>query len=272
MAVPTSNLKPESQPYDLIVVGSGHAGSCAALSAHESGLPGSRILIIDKCPAEWVGGNGYFTAGAHRTVHNGVEDLLPIVHNVDGETASKIDMDPYTAEEFTEDIMRLGSNRSDPGLVKAVVEGSRDAVGWLAERVKMPFLFSFNRQAYLVNGRQKFWGGLVLSVEDGGKGVIRAHREALDRAGIETWFDTPAVELICGDTGVEGVVVQQEGKFVRLAAPCVILACGGYEASKELRAKYLGEHWVRAKVCLCMRSDVISEDLPLFMLGSWHTS
>ncbi|KAI0087057.1 FAD/NAD(P)-binding domain-containing protein [Irpex rosettiformis] len=243
-AVP--NLEPQS--YDVIVVGSGHAGSCAALSAHESGVPGSRILVIDKCPEEWVGGNGYFTAGAHRTVHKGLEDLLSIVQNVDKETAFTIDMDPYTSEQFTEDIMRLGNNRSDPKLVKAVVDGSRDAVGWLVARVKMPFLLSFNRQAYLVNGRQKFWGGLVLSVQDGGKGVIRAHREALKGAGIETWFDTPAVELIYGNGGIEGVVVQRGENLVRLTTPCVVLACGGYEASTELRGRYLGEHWKRAKV------------------------
>ncbi|KAI0795269.1 FAD/NAD(P)-binding domain-containing protein [Irpex lacteus] len=244
----THHAAPPTNSYDLIVVGSGHAGSCAASSAFEAGLPGSRILIIDKGPAKWAGGNGYFTAGAHRTVHDGLTDLLPIVHNVDEEAATRIDMDPYTAAEFTDDIMRLGNGRSDVGLVKAVVEGSRDAVEWLARRVKMPFVLSFNRQAYLVDGRQKFWGGLVLSVEDGGKGVIRAHQEALKEAGIETWFDTPAVGLIYENGSVQGVHVRHDGKTVRLAASSVVLACGGYEASSELREKYLGEHWKRAKV------------------------
>ena len=65
--------------WDVLVVGSGHAGSCAALAAVEAGVPGSRVLIVDKCPAEWAGGNGYFTAGAHRTAHGGLQDLLPLV-------------------------------------------------------------------------------------------------------------------------------------------------------------------------------------------------
>lgn len=232
--------------YDCIVVGSGHAGSCAALSAAEAGL--KRILIIDKCPPDWVGGNGYFTAGAHRTVHNGLHDLLPVVRNVDAETASKIDMAPYTADDFTSDIMRLGGGRSDPALVKAVVDGSRDAIQWLSERVKMPFHFSFNRQAYLVNGRQKFWGGMVLSVEDGGKGVIRAHRSALEAAGVETWFDTPAVSLLCEHGEIVGLTVLRNGEPTRLAAHSIILACGGYEADAGLRGKYLGEEWKLAKV------------------------
>jgi succinate dehydrogenase/fumarate reductase flavoprotein subunit len=232
--------------YDCIVVGSGHAGSCAALSASDSGL--KRVLIIDKCPAEWVGGNGYFTAGGHRTVHSGLEDVLPIVRNVDAETAAKVDMSPYTAQDFVEDVMRVSGGRSDPALVDALVAGSRDAIGWLSERVNMPFQLAFHRQAYEVNGRQQFWGGMVLSVEDGGKGLIRAHREALETAGVETWFDTAAVELVYENGRITGLIVNRNGELTRLATPSVVLACGGWEASTDLRKRYLGEHWKRAKV------------------------
>ena len=234
--------------FDCVVIGSGNAGSCAALSAKDSGC--TRVLIVDKCSPDWVGGNGYFTAGAHRTVHNGLHDLLPIVHNVQpgSDLASKIDMDPYTAEDFTNDIMRLGGGRSDPILVKALVDNSREAIQWLHERVKIPFTFAFNRQAYFIGGRQMFWGGMVLSTEDGGKGVIAAHQKALKEAGVEVWFDTPAVELITEGDTIVGVVVLRNGERVSLKAPSVILASGGYEASRALRAKFLGQEWERAKV------------------------
>ncbi|KAI0755313.1 FAD/NAD(P)-binding domain-containing protein [Daedaleopsis nitida] len=223
---------------DCIVVGSGHAGSCAALSARDSGC--KRVLIVEKSPPEWVGGNGYFTAGAHRTVHDGLHDLLPVVTNVSADMADKIDLGPYTAEDFTRDIMRLGNGQSDPGVVKALVDGSRDAVQWLSERVRMPFVFSFNRQAYLVNGRQVFWGGLALAVEDGGKGMIAADRAALENAGVETWFDTAAVEILVDGGSVVGLKVSKTGETVILRAPSVVLACGGFEANKALRAQYLG--------------------------------
>ncbi|EMD31392.1 hypothetical protein CERSUDRAFT_119783 [Gelatoporia subvermispora B] len=232
--------------FDCIVVGSGNAGSCAAHSAVESGC--TRVLIVEKGPKEWVGGNGFFTAGAHRTVHGGLADLLPLVQNAPSDAAATIDMEPYTAEQFAGDIMRLGDGRSDPGLVQAVVDRSRDAVQWLADRVGVPFTFSFNRQAYLVNGRQKFWGGMVLSVEDGGKGLIAAHQRALEREGAETWFDTPAVSLIYDGESVKGVEVLRGGQPVRIYAPAVVLACGGYEASPKLREQNLGTDWVRAKV------------------------
>ncbi|KAM5534598.1 hypothetical protein V8D89_011720 [Ganoderma adspersum] len=235
-----------SLDYDCIVVGSGHAGSCAALAAHDAGC--KRVLIVDKCPPEWVGGNGYFTAGAHRTVHGGLHDLLPLVTNVPHDAAKNIDLAPYTADAFTGDIMRLGEGRSDPQIVKAVVDGSRDAVAWLRERVRVPFILPFHRQAYLVDGRQVFWGGLALSVEDGGKGLIAAHQAALEAAGVETWLNAPATELVVDGESITGLVVSRHGEPVSLRAPAIVLACGGFEASRALRGQYLGPEWDRAKV------------------------
>ncbi|EGN98453.1 hypothetical protein SERLA73DRAFT_109955 [Serpula lacrymans var. lacrymans S7.3] len=232
--------------YDCIVIGCGHAGSCAALAAVESGC--RKVLIVEKSPKEWAGGNGYFTAGAHRTVHNGLHDLLPIVNNVTVEQATLIDMEPYTTENYIADIMRLGNSQSDPILVKSMVDHSRDAVEWLARHVGIPFILAFHRQAYEVGGRQKFWGGLALSVEDGGKGLIAAHLRALEKAGVEVWFDSPAVELVMEDFAVRGVIVKKNGQKVQLSATAVILAAGGYESSRQLREKYLGPGWDRARV------------------------
>ncbi|KAF9267546.1 FAD/NAD(P)-binding domain-containing protein [Marasmius fiardii PR-910] len=232
--------------YDCVVVGSGHAGSCAALSAVENGC--KKVLLVDKCPPQWVGGNGYFTAGGHRTVHGGFNDLLPLVRNVSPEMMDKIDMEPYTAEQFKEDIMRLGDGRSNSSLVDAVVHGSRDTIEWLCNHVDVPFIFSYHRQAYLIDGRQKFWGGMVLSVEDGGKGLIAAHQQALAKAGVEIWFNSPLERLVVKDNSTNGIIVRKDGLEVEIQTPAVVLAAGGFEANPELREKHLGQGWERAKV------------------------
>lgn len=260
--------------FDCIVVGSGHAGACAALSAVDAGC--KDVLIVEKAPEEWIGGNGYFTAGAHRTVHAGLADLLPIVTNVTAEQASKIDVAPYTEDDFIGDIMRLGENKPNAELVRTMVDHSRDAIRWLAETVGVPFTLAFHRQAYEVDGRQKFWGGLALSVEDGGKGLIKADLNALRDRGIELWFDTPAVKLVTEDGAVTGVVVRRNGTEVALQATAVILACGGYESSRELRMKYLGPEWKHAHVgtrvrCSCMFFSTMSrfaEPLTILEMGS----
>ncbi|KZP31490.1 FAD/NAD-P-binding domain-containing protein [Athelia psychrophila] len=257
--------------WDCIVIGSGHAGSCAALSAAQNGC--AKVLIIDKCPKEWVGGNGYFTAGAHRTAHNGLADLLPILTNVPPDAAARIEMQPYTAAEFAEDIMRLGEGLPDEALVKTVVEGSRDAIEWLATHVGVPFTLSFNRQAYEVDGKSVFWGGMVLSVEDGGKGLIGAHRRALVKAGIATRFDTRAVEVLSENGRVCGVVVETDGKLETLRAKAVVLAAGGFEANAEMRGQHLGPAWKQARVRGTPYNTgdgfVMARALGVKMVGDW---
>ncbi|KAH8114360.1 hypothetical protein DFH11DRAFT_1544100 [Phellopilus nigrolimitatus] len=47
--------------------------SCAALSAIQFGC--NRVLIVEE---EWEGGNGFFTAGAHRAAHGGLKDLISL--------------------------------------------------------------------------------------------------------------------------------------------------------------------------------------------------
>jgi succinate dehydrogenase/fumarate reductase flavoprotein subunit len=241
--------------FDCIVIGSGHAGCCAALSAAQNGC--QKVLIIDKCPAEWFGGNGYFTAGAHRTVHSGLtseeapeSSLLPLLHK-QLENLDKIDIAPYTEPDFTNDIQRLSSGRSDPSIVAAVVNNSRRTLGWLADYVGVPFVLSFHRQAYEVEGRLKFWGGMALSVEDGGKGLMEAHKIALEREGIEVWFDTKATGLLLDSLDrVTGVVVSRNDSATQATLNCraVILAAGGFEANADMRSKILGTEWQNARV------------------------
>ena len=238
---------PERQlKFDVIVVGSGNAGSSAALSAIDHGC--KNVLLIDKCPPEWAGGNSYFTAGAYRTVHSGLSDILDIVLNVDPRLATTIDMEPYTNEQFTGDIMRLSDGRSDSALVKALVDDSHDAILWLSERVKIPFVLSFHRQAYLVDGRQKFWGGMVLAVEGGGKGLVEAHHRALEESGVKVWFNTEAIDLVLSSGRVSGLRVKEGDATLVLEATAVILASGGFESSREMRCKHLGSEWVNARV------------------------
>ncbi|KAK4060425.1 uncharacterized protein Triagg1_10786 [Trichoderma aggressivum f. europaeum] len=116
---------------DVLVVGGGNAGFSAAISAAESGA--KRVMLIDACPEHWAGGNSHFTARAFRTVYHGLKDLLPIVNNVGKAMAKRIDMKAYTTDDFTQDIHRICSGRSDPELSRILVHESNAAVKWLAK-------------------------------------------------------------------------------------------------------------------------------------------
>jgi succinate dehydrogenase/fumarate reductase flavoprotein subunit len=132
-----------STSCDVLVVGGGNAGFSAAVSAAQSGA--KKVLLIDKCPVEWAGGNSHFTAGAFRTVHGGLDDLLPIITNVDTQTAEIVDLEPYTRDDFLGDMERVTHGRFDNKLGAALIEESNETIKWLA-RNGLGFQLSFNRQ------------------------------------------------------------------------------------------------------------------------------
>lgn len=183
-----------------------------------------------------------------RTVHNGLDDLLPIVNNVDLELAKKIDLEPYKQSDFRADMDRICLGRSDPRLSQILIDESNEAVKWLAHN-GVRYQLSFNRQAFLVDGRYKFWGGLHLKTEDGGKGLIEDHRRAAARHGIKVFFSTPATKLHRSANGqVTGVSVEHDGGPATITAKAVILAAGGFEANPRMRSQYLGPGWDLAYV------------------------
>ncbi|KAL4941102.1 hypothetical protein BDV06DRAFT_229879 [Aspergillus oleicola] len=243
----TTTTTTDEDPIDVLVIGSGNAGLCAALSASESGA--MRVTLIDSCPEHWAGGNTYFTAGAFRTAHNGLESILSLVNNVDSTTASKIDMAPYTASDFGNDIERICLGRSSPALSSILVSESNEVVKWLHSH-GVRFQLSFNRQAYEIDGRFKFWGGLCLKTQDGGKGLVEDEMRSVRAAGVEIRFGTAAKRLILDPEtgGIKAVVVEDENGERAIATKAVVMAAGGFEANPRMRAQYLGPGWDLAKV------------------------
>ncbi|KAK5105647.1 hypothetical protein LTR62_002631 [Meristemomyces frigidus] len=235
-----------AQTWDIIIIGTGAAALSTALSALESCSPSPSVLLIDKAPREWAGGNGYFTAGAYRTAHNGLEDLLLVVSNVPEEWRGRIDLPPYSREDFTHDLQRVTGGRSDGVLGRYLVGESLETVRWLKGH-GVDWWLSFRRQAYEVEGRWVFWGGLHLTVKEGGKGLIRNLSEAVERRGGVVVHDTAAGRLVMDGRGVVcGVEVEREGRRFEVRGGSVVMCAGGFEANPELRRKYLGAGWERA--------------------------
>ena len=231
--------------YDVVVVGGGNAAFSAAHAAREGG---GRVLVLEKAPREWIGGNSYFTAGAMRTTHGGLVDLQPILDDLSDEQATKTELPPYTPEDFLADMERVTKGHCDKELTAVLVNESADTMRWLHEK-GLRFRLMYDRQSFEVDGKRRFWGGLVLGTVGGGKGLIEQHLTAAEMSGIEVRCGAPVVGLLRDEAeAVVGVVCRGENGEEQIEAGAVVLAGGGFESNAEMRAEHLGPDWRAAKV------------------------
>jgi tricarballylate dehydrogenase len=110
------------------------------------------------------------------------------------------------------------------------------------------FTAAWGRQAFNINGRFKFWGGLTVEAVGGGPGLVESLTAIAKKNGIEVWFEARAKSLLTDDSGVTGVVVRHQGRTKSLQAKAVVLAAGGFQSDPEWRTRYLGPGWELAKV------------------------
>ena len=113
-------LDSNSQPlfeksWDIVVIGGGNAGLCAAITAAERGCS---VLVVETAPREFRGGNTRHTRNL-RSVHDEPTDVMT---------------DRYTFEEYWDDLMRVTKGVTNEPLAKLTLESSQALMEWLIER------------------------------------------------------------------------------------------------------------------------------------------
>ncbi|MCH8238202.1 MAG: FAD-dependent tricarballylate dehydrogenase TcuA [Proteobacteria bacterium] len=229
---------------DVVVVGAGNAAMTAALAAREQG---AGVLLLERAPYEERGGNSRFTAGAIRFAHNGIDDLLKVMPDLSDEEINNTDFGTYTRDEYFDDMGRLTRYRCDPDLTEVLINNSLETMIWMREK-GLRFQPSFGRQAFKVDGKFKFWGGICLETWGGGPGLVDMLTTVVEKEGIEILYGTRGVELIMEKGKAKGVVVREGLEAYDIRAKAVVLAAGGFEANAEWRTRYLGPGWDLARV------------------------
>ncbi len=232
------------QEYDVIVVGAGNAAFCAALAAQEQG---ASVLILEAAPEEESGGNSRFTAGSIRVVYNGVDDIKELVPDLTEAEIATTDFGTYTKEQFFDDMARVTQHRADPDLVELLVTRSFETLRWMRDK-GVRFIPIYGRQAFKIDGKFKFWGGLTVEAVGGGPGLVNMLTASAKKRGIELRYRARALDLIYNGDRVQGVRVRHDGQVSELRGKSVVLASGGFEANPEWRTRYLGPGWDLAKV------------------------
>jgi len=224
--------EPPTGPYDVIVLGSGLAGTAAALAAWEGG---SRVLVIEKAPLESAGGNTRFSGGGFRIPREG----------------------EFSPEDFFEDLMIVTNNRGNKELLRHMTLRAKEDTDWLQQH---GLLFGDQSKATLkhrehVGPRRQIptWAKPVPFEIDGfaqigcGNGVVRQlHPTLLEKADFVV--DTKAERLLVDEhraiTGVR--TFHPEHGYLDIQAPSVVIATGGFQANQEMRSRYFGKqaaHW-----------------------------
>jgi flavocytochrome c len=213
---------------DVVVVGSGLAGLCAALEAREAG---AAVTVFEKMPV--TGGNtrlsdgGLAAPGNHLQRRQGIAD---------------------SPERFAADILAAGLGLNHPELVAVLAAGAAGAIAWTRTHLGVAYLDRLDR----------FGGHSVpRCLTTRGRSGRDLLKPLMDRlAGLEVPVRTGCrlTRLVRGPGGrVAGVEVQAGGRFPDAAGRSVlrvrarrgvVLATGGYAADvpfRRLQAPRLGE-------------------------------
>jgi tricarballylate dehydrogenase len=233
-----------TEQRNVVVVGAGNAALSAALSAAEQG---AQVTVLESAGENDRGGNSFFTGGLYRFPQYGIEDLCELLPELGDGDVSDLILEPFTEEDFIDEMGRLTQYRTDPDLLGVLVGKARETITWLHNQ-GMRFGWSRGRHAHKVGDKFQFWGGAPLEVVGGGAGIIEQLFKAVDRNGIKVQYGTRATGLIMKDGAIAGVRAAVDSVEIEIEADAVVLACGGFEANPELRARYLGVNWDLVKV------------------------
>ena len=253
----------DSYEYDVLVVGTGNAANAAALAALDQK---ARVGILEKAPKPQRGGNSTLT-GHMRFVFNGLEDLRPMVKSMsDDQLRALLERLPHRTEaEIWDEFMHVTNNQSDQDMLQVHVTESLKTVHWLASK-------GHDWVPTLVGGVSDN----ILSMNGGGFGLQQRNFTFLEAGGAKFHYEASALELIQDKSGqVVGVRAQTPTGYQTFRAKATVLACGGFEANPEMRARYLGPGWdmIRTRGVPFNTGDGLRMALNIGAMphGSWST-
>jgi succinate dehydrogenase/fumarate reductase flavoprotein subunit len=196
---------------DVVVVGFGGAGACAAIAVKDAG---SDVIVLEKAPANMPGGNTGCCAGY----------MLP----------------PSTVEGGIEYYRALGFGTvEDEELIKTFVEAIITVPDWLKSLGVPVELVARNRPG----AHPKLPGAKIdyMRVLGGGHVAFEAIMPEVQKRGIKVLNETPVQQLVqdSNTIAVLGVIARDKTKtFSIKARKAVVLACGGYENNPAMQGNF----------------------------------
>lgn len=229
-----------SDDVDVVVIGFGIAGGCAAVSAAAAG---ARVLVLERAAAA---GGTTAMAGGHFYLGGGTA-----VQRATGHQDSPEEMYKYLVAV---------SRDPDHDKIRAYCEGSVEHFNWL-EDLGFQFERSYypekaviqpNTEGLMYTGNEKVWPFKDQAVPaprghkvpvpgdtEGAKLVIDLLVKRAENLGVQIRYETGATALVLDGSGaVHGVTWKHFSDSGAVRAKSVIIAAGGFVMNPEMVAKY----------------------------------
>ena len=224
----------EVETCDVLVIGGGSAAFDAAVAAKERGA--DRIIMLEKAPEAEYGGNARYSGTGFRFWHGGTDEILEFVPGLDKDYIKSLQIAPYGKEDFLADLNKMTVGRMDQTLAQTLVYESNAAIHWMQ---KVGIRWEMLKEHAKVGDKRYFERGIAIHVAGGGVGQLEQWRGIAESMGIEIRFSSPVSAIHGNMHRIEGVHVCGAEREYDIRARSVIACAGGFQASAEMRARYL---------------------------------
>jgi len=199
--------------WDVLVIGGGNAGLCAAITAREAG---AQVLLLEHAPQTMRGGNSRHTRNL-RAMHEAPTSLLT---------------GAYPEHEYWDDLQQVTGGETDEALARMTIRASARVMRWMHERGAR-FQPALRGTLSLARTNAFFLGG--------GKALLNAYYRTAERLGVRILYDTEVRSLYLNGGSVRSAAVVSRGFPETVRAKAVVAASGGFQANLDWLKQYWGE-------------------------------
>ena len=126
----------------------------------------------------------------------------------------KVTVGPYPRQRYIDEWLSTSQGLPPRQLVETVVDRSFETLAWMRDHgVEWELTLSKLFDPGKLDRVYDLPPGGAIRVRNEGVGLVAALFKAVEDAGIDVWYDSPAADLLTEGSTVVGVLVRQERQF-----------------------------------------------------------